>query len=363
MITPADTPVQGSRAAASWRTLVGRRSDHASALLARLMRGRSRDSAVLLGQLLLVACGTIFMLTTPLLRPTPRAWITFGGVSAVMIVALVVSRQVRWSRLPRWAPLSMPLLVWAAMAFLGLREGMATPYAGFWVLVFTVTGLTQGARTNALLLVPAALAYVLAIGSFDAVLAVRVIIAGSVWVLTSQLLVAMTSRQSRLATAMRAAAHTDALTGLANRRDLDARLGALVEGDTVVICDLDHFKALNDRWGHAAGDRVLADFGTLLRTGLREGDYAARYGGEEFALLLPATTAAQAGAVTDRLREGWTLLQPGTTFSVGTATLTSDAGPAEVVAAADAALYVAKAEGRDRTRDATTAQRAGSLAR
>ena len=344
--------VAEERGSAPWHVLAGRRSDRAPALVARLLRGRSQRPAVVLGQLLMLACGTVFTLTAPLLSPSPRAWTTVAGVSAVMVVALVVSLRLPWGALPRWAPLSMPVLVWAAIALLGLREGMAAPYAGFWVLTFTVTGLTQDARTNAVLLVPAVVAYVLAIGSFEAVFAVRALIAGSVWVLVSQLLVSMTGRQDRLAAAMRDAAHTDALTGVANRRGLDARLAVLRAGDTVVICDLDHFKALNDRRGHAAGDRVLADFGTLLRTGLREGDHAARYGGEEFALLLPATSAAQACAVTDRLRERWALLQPGTTFSAGAATLAPGATAAEVVAAADSALYAAKADGRDRTRTA-----------
>ncbi len=128
----------------------------------------------------------------------------------------------------------------------------------------------------------------------------------------------------------------------------------------MVICDLDHFKALNDRLGHAAGDRVLSDFGTLLRVGLRDGDYAARYGGEEFALVLLATTGAQAGAVTDRLRERWDVLQPGTTFSAGTATMDASAtSTADLVAAADAALYAAKADGRNCTRTAQDRADAG----
>ena len=360
MSSTADA-AQDREASLPWHVLAGRRSDRAPALLARLLRGRSHDPAVVLGQLLLLSCGTVFTLTAPLLVPGPRAWPTVAGVSALVLAALVVSLRLRWGALPRWAPLSMPVLVWAAMAVLGLREGMAQPYPGFWVLGFTVTGLTQSARTNAVLLVPAAVAYVLAIGSADAVFVVRALIAGSVWVLVSQLLVSMTGRQDRLAAAMRDAAHTDVLTGVANRRDLDARLATLREGDTVVICDLDHFKALNDRCGHAAGDRVLAGFGALLRTGLREGDYAARYGGEEFVLLLPATTAAQACAVTGRLRERWAPLQPGTTFSAGAATLVPGTTVAEVVAAADRALYAAKADGRDRTRTAD-ASRAGVAA-
>ena len=360
--SPARTGPEVREDPAPRRVPTSRRSDRGPALLARLLRGRSHEPAVVLGQLLLLACGTVFTLTAPLLAPGPRAWPTVAGVSALLLAALVVSLRLRWGALPRWAPLSMPVLVWAAMAVLGLREGMAQPYPGFWVLAFTVTGLTQSARTNTVLLVPAAVAYVLAIGSSDAVFVVRALIAGSVWVLTSQLLVSMTGHQRRLASAMHDAAHTDALTGVANRRDLDARLAALREGDTVVICDLDHFKDLNDRWGHAAGDRVLADFGTLLRTGLREGDHAARYGGEEFALLLPATTATQACAVTDRLRERWSLLQPGTTFSAGAATLAAGATTAEVVTAADRALYAAKADGRDRTRTAETS-RAGAATR
>ena len=360
--SPADAGPRAPETPALWRSLAGRRSDRAPALLARLVRGRSREPAVVLGQLLLLACSTVFVLTVFLMGPDPAAWATVAGLAATVLAALAASVRLPWSALPRWAPVAMPVLLWSALAVLGQREGLAQPYVGFWVLAFTVTGLTQGARTNAALLAPAALTYVLAIGTPDAVFAVRAVIAASVWTLTSQLLVSMTGRQRRLTRAMRDAAHTDALTGVANRRDLDVRLTALREGDTVVICDLDHFKALNDRWGHTAGDRVLTDFGTLLRTGLREGDYPARYGGEEFALLLPSTTAAQGCVVTDRLRERWAVLQPGTTFSAGVATLVAGVSAAEVVAAADSALYAAKADGRDRTRTAD-ASRAGTAAR
>jgi diguanylate cyclase (GGDEF)-like protein len=86
------------------------------------------------------------------------------------------------------------------------------------------------------------------------------------------------------------------------------------------MCDLDHFKRLNDTQGHAAGDLILAEFGLVLQTCLREGDYAARYGGEEFALLLPQTTTSQTTAALQRLHQGWAILQPDITFSAGSAT-------------------------------------------
>jgi diguanylate cyclase (GGDEF)-like protein len=115
-----------------------------------------------------------------------------------------------------------------------------------------------------------------------------------------------------------------------------------------VICDLDHFKRLNDTQGHAAGDRVLAEFGMVLHSCLREQDYAARYGGEEFALLLPATGISQAAATLARLRQCWSLLQPGVTFSAGLASFGPNQSAAEVLAIADQALYAAKAAGRNR---------------
>ncbi len=347
------TQAPGARAPARVRPR-GRRSDGPSAVLRRAVRGSSEAPAVVLGHLLLLASGAVFTLTVPLLTPTASAWRAIGAVSAVMLVVLLVSLRLPWNRLPPATALVLPALPLVALAVLNLVGGVATPYGGLWVLAFTVTGLTQSARTNWLALVPATLTYVLAIGTFTAEFGIRVIIAAAVWMLVAQLLVRLTSQQRRLAGDLRSAAHTDALTGLGNRRDLDRRLARLAPGDSVVICDLDHFKALNDRHGHVAGDRVLADFGTLLRVGLRDGDYAARYGGEEFALVLPATTAAQAAAVVDRLRERWAILQPAT-FSAGTATMLSGGLASDVVTAADGALYEAKGAGRKCTRTAAAA--------
>jgi diguanylate cyclase (GGDEF)-like protein len=115
----------------------------------------------------------------------------------------------------------------------------------------------------------------------------------------------------------------------------------------LIICDLDHFKRLNDSLGHAAGDRVLAEFGLVVRSCLREKDYAARYGGEEFALLLPTTSQAQAALTLLRLRQCWTVLQPAVTFSSGVATFRHSDTAEETLAAADRALYAAKDGGRN----------------
>jgi diguanylate cyclase (GGDEF)-like protein len=170
----------------------------------------------------------------------------------------------------------------------------------------------------------------------------------AIWVLLSQLLRAMTVRNEALTEALRASAHTDPLTGLANRRDLDLQLERAGEGYTLVLCDLDHFKRFNDEHGHLAGDRLLSDFGVLLRAMLREGDLAARYGGEEFALLLPETDPEQARVVLRRLHEKWALLRPDVTFSSGVAAWSS--GVDTTIEAADQALYAAKGAGRNRDR-------------
>lgn len=156
----------------------------------------------------------------------------------------------------------------------------------------------------------------------------------------------------------------DTLTGLFNRRHLNDALPTLValaerERQTLalVIIDLDHFKAVNDTHGHAAGDRLLAAFGALLAGQTRRSDVACRYGGEEFCLLMPRTDAAGARRKVQALLRRWRnlvfdlggVLLQGQTFSAGVAdtTLAPDS-PDALLKAADDQLLAAKRAGRNR---------------
>jgi diguanylate cyclase (GGDEF)-like protein len=141
---------------------------------------------------------------------------------------------------------------------------------------------------------------------------------------------------------------TDPLTGLSNRRAFLDALDQLRPGGAVVFVDLDHFKALNDAHGHQAGDQVLTDFATALKASVRDGDCAARYGGEEFALVLPGAAGVDMGpaaqVVVGRLLAKW---QGPVTFSVGIAVHRGGDAPSTTLARADAAVYEAKAAGRN----------------
>lgn len=162
-------------------------------------------------------------------------------------------------------------------------------------------------------------------------------------------------------------ARLDGLTGIANRRWFDARLkeewAAHLADEaplSVVVCDLDHFKNLNDVRGHGAGDVALRQVAGVLRASARsEADVPARLGGEEFGILLPRTTEEQAMLVAERVREGvlrMSVPNPGVpsssvlTASLGVASVVPDQGvtPEELVSTADEALYEAKRHGRDR---------------
>ena len=156
----------------------------------------------------------------------------------------------------------------------------------------------------------------------------------------------------------------DPLTGLANRRRLDRQLEMEMERArrfgqplSAVLFDIDHFKQINDRLGHAAGDEVLRAVAEALRGHVRKVDTVARVGGEEFVVLLPRATLSEARAVADKLRRHVRALQvPGASEQPAGA-LTISAGVAEwqpgdtaetLLAAADEALYRAKRSGRDR---------------
>jgi diguanylate cyclase (GGDEF)-like protein/PAS domain S-box-containing protein len=142
-------------------------------------------------------------------------------------------------------------------------------------------------------------------------------------------------------------AQTDALTGLGNRLAAERMLETVAAGDAVALVDLDGFKAVNDRYGHVVGDRVLRQLADVLRHGLRDHDRVARMGGEEFLLLLPETDLAQAEEVLHRLRAGWLDSEPRTTFSAGCTVVRPGEHSEQAYARADAALYRAKDAGRD----------------
>ena len=162
-------------------------------------------------------------------------------------------------------------------------------------------------------------------------------------------------------------ARTDPLTQLLNRRVLVERLAQEVERArrydgkiTMLMIDLDHFKRVNDQYGHLVGDDVLRDVAALLKNAVRAVDVVARYGGEEFVIVLPETPAPGALAFAERLRErieatDFSAHPHGTfhlTTSIGMATFPgprTDSGD-DLLARADEALYRAKADGRNRVR-------------
>ncbi|HEY4199057.1 MAG TPA: GGDEF domain-containing protein [Devosiaceae bacterium] len=170
--------------------------------------------------------------------------------------------------------------------------------------------------------------------------------------------VSLALNQSRLAKRHRLDAMTDALTGLLNRRALFDRHGeAPVPANTaVLVFDLDHFKAVNDQYGHAVGDTVLRHFADSVRQSLGPQDSAARFGGEEFAIVMSRATPDLAMLVAERIRAHFstetieTELGPlRCTVSAGVA-FAAEAGHSfdTLLSNADGALYAAKRDGRNR---------------
>jgi len=158
-------------------------------------------------------------------------------------------------------------------------------------------------------------------------------------------------------------ASTDELTGLANRRAFMGQLDREIAGAAefgwplaVAMFDVDHFKLVNDRYGHAVGDRVLQLIAARAASVVRGGDLVGRLGGEEFGILMPGATPNEAAQVAERLRQAMeTVAQvdeslPAVTISVGIAAREGQRTAAELLAAADVALYTAKDEGRNRVR-------------
>jgi diguanylate cyclase (GGDEF)-like protein len=179
--------------------------------------------------------------------------------------------------------------------------------------------------------------------------------------LSSQAAVAL--ENARLHDVVQRQAITDDLTGLVNRRRFMSALESEIERArrlssqlTVVLADLDDFKRVNDAFGHHAGDDVLRAFADLVRSYVRDADVPGRIGGEEFAILLPETNSADAASVAERMRHSLSLVSIPVTqdqtvrvsSSFGVAELAPGQSGDDLMRAADAALYRAKEEGKNR---------------
>jgi diguanylate cyclase (GGDEF)-like protein len=266
----------------------------------------------------------------------------------IVLLAGVVGWFLPWQRWPDTALLAVPLTGFILLGALGLAsDGRAAVYSGYIGLLFLFIGLTQHTWTSVAVLPLAVTTTLLLYSGPSPELIARLPISVIVWVTSAQIVSRYRARTRDVVDDLETQAHRDPLTGLGNRNGLERRLAAMQPGDAALLVDLDHFKRINDKAGHSAGDRVLRDFGAVVRGVLRGRDYAIRYGGEEFLILLPGSGLVGAQRLDTRLRDAWALAQPDVTYSAGIAIVRDGLGP--IVARADEATYAAKAQGRNRT--------------
>lgn len=269
-----------------------------------------------------------------------------------------VSLVVPWHRWHPRVTLVLPCVALANLSFDIWRDVFPPSTYGVWlVLVFVWVGQWQPPRTSLLLGPVAAAAYLLpftgsaphAEGALVGVLLsipLAVLVGETIGRKEAATQVAHAAQERAIAD-LAAANFTDDLTGLGNRRLADAMLDSLAPGDAVAMLDLDHFKEVNDEFGHQRGDELLHHLGEHLRVAVRGGDTVARFGGEEFVVVLRGA-APGARASIERLLDGWRATAPLATLSAGLAVHVEGRSVSETLADADAALYVAKHAGRDR---------------
>lgn len=278
------------------------------------------------------------------LATAPRVVLAVAGVVLGTLTVWVLLRWLGRDRSER-SVLLWPGGVLLLLVVLNLVSPLtARELPGVFTLAFLFVGLSQRPGTVWWCLPIALVPYVWVLQIDLDVSLVRIPVIVAVWTLVAEVPARLLGLLRVQAEELSRTASTDALTGLANRADLDRTLAALGAQDALGILDLDHFKRYNDTFGHPSGDVLLRDFADCLRESARSGDRLFRYGGEEFLLVLPRTTPAAGAAVLHRIADHWRQTRPDVTFSAGVA---SAAGP-DPLGTADALLYQAKEQGRDR---------------
>jgi diguanylate cyclase (GGDEF)-like protein len=287
----------------------------------------------------------------------PFALVPVIVVGVIFLALLVVGPRLPWIGLALLGPIGIALIAYALAT---------TPGAGDGAVLYTMpvlwTTFFYGRRGAVAILGCVAVGHALALAALPASsvypgrwVDVMVSVTG-----TAIVVLALEGRNRSLLGRLAAEARTDPLTGLLNRRGLDERAGveiARARRDNtpmaVASFDLDHFKHINDEWGHETGDRVLVRIGRVLTGESRDIDTVARVGGEELVALLPDTDLAGAGEFTERVRAALDRDEPQglppVSVSAGVVSAREPKDLQTMLQQADSALYAAKRGGRDRT--------------
>jgi two-component system cell cycle response regulator len=314
----------------------------------------------------LFGAGATLVLISMLLPHSPDRDTT--GLLVVMVTAYLaaIGFLSAFDRMPLCVYEASPLVGTAAVSLAVYFGGSqaATAYAMyyFWVALAACYFLRPQIAIAHLLVASLSCGLVLLVGPG------HVVLPGLTWAMVTGtlmvvgvLMITLRDQVERLVSQLAAAARTDSLTQLANRRELEERFAAELERATrtarplsILVLDLDWFKEYNDRFGHSAGDRALVMLAEALRRATRTSDVVARLGGEEFGVLAPETDEAEAFLLAERLRA-----EVRAAFARETEKMTISCGVAsfpvhgitsgELLHAADRALYEAKESGRDRS--------------
>jgi diguanylate cyclase (GGDEF)-like protein len=256
--------------------------------------------------------------------------------------------------------LLFPLLVLVTEIVLAAHtSGVAAYYTGFFTLGFIYIGLTQPRGTSfwfVLLVVPA---WFYSQQGLTGHVWIRVLVATVIWVLVGEVVAGYASVHRARSDVLRKTAHTDILTGLASRLVMTQRIDGFiatsqVEPASLLVLDLDGFKAVNDAYGHNVGDELLVAIGRRIRANVSADDVIARLGGDEFAVLLERCTPGEAILVAQRLIESvgrpidLTRGSVAVTASVGIVDLAMCASAQDALGDGDVAMYEAKLAGKNR---------------
>ena len=312
------------------------------------------------GIAMFVLGSTTLLATLPLPDPDPRDHPAIEIIAGLLALGAVIVWAAKTYRrgLVRLYVIYGILLVSALMAV--ARPIEATPFFYLWPMLFSAYFFTRREVAIDLAIMWVTLGVALFVWSVDPMKQVLFMGVGVSVTLTTVVVTLLRERLTDAIGKLAQASATDYLTGLLNRRAFDAEFLQQIDRAqrnrlplALVLFDLDHFKQVNDHFGHAAGDRALHEFARLLNRERRSGDTLARIGGEEFAVVLFGVGHEDGIAFAERigraLERSSAAGQPALSASGGVAELSEDEQtPSALLVAADRALYGAKAAGRHR---------------